>query len=59
MRPQMPENTPKEITDIAIECWNEDANKRPTFAQISQKLVDLTQLASETKMIKAQALNKV
>ena len=35
---EAPEGCPTEIYDIMKQAWNIDADKRPTFVSISQKL---------------------
>ncbi|CAL5227539.1 g10528 [Coccomyxa viridis] len=37
-RPTIPEHMPKAFQDLMVECWDTDAEKRPTFEEVLKRL---------------------
>jgi len=37
-RPTVPEHMPKAFVELMTECWDTDAEKRPTFEEVLKRL---------------------
>lgn len=43
-RPTIPEHMPEAFQKLMVECWDTDADKRPTFEEVLQRLQVCTSL---------------
>lgn len=40
-RPKIPDTTPEKVATLLKSCWNQSIEKRPSFAEIEDKLTSL------------------
>jgi len=55
-RPKIPKNVPKKLKRIIESCWEEDAQKRPSFTYIAMALADYAQMAFHPSNVGAQTV---